>query len=367
MPDPWPACGHALLNTDADGWLRPGDDWLRLLLARPELALVEESCPAERSLHESLQAAPSRTVPADALAAIRDADARENVRVFLAFRDALHKAGTLEAWLLGLFRSGHIDTPPVFIDLVVQAVVRHLLDDGTDNGMDAFELRAAELLFRPQRISLQQGRVLAGDRDVLDLQNETQGFGELGRLLAQAEVQMKPLELQVLDDDNAGRCLAEAARPVPPGRPAPGSRFLLDLTPEIRTDLGHGLSFTMNKARSGPKALAGVLQKWLRHLLGVVVQIRPVPRIDDSQWRWHVGLDAEASALLNDLYEGREVDADRQRRLINLYRLDFDNPAEMRPDIAGRPVYLGLMMNTEQVLRVKPQNLLLNLPLAGSS
>ena len=36
----------------------------------------------------------------------------------------------------------------------------------------------------------------------------------------------------------------------------------------------------------------------------------------------------------------------------------------MLPEVAGKPVYLGLAMNAQSVLRVKPQNLLLNLPLA---
>ena len=36
----------------------------------------------------------------------------------------------------------------------------------------------------------------------------------------------------------------------------------------------------------------------------------------------------------------------------------------MQADVAGKPVYLGLMGTAEQVLRIKPQNLLLNLPLA---
>ena len=36
-------------------------------------------------------------------------------------------------------------------------------------------------------------------------------------------------------------------------------------------------------------------------------------------------------------------------------------------DVAGRPVYLGLAMDAEQVLKLKPQNLLLNLPLAALS
>jgi hypothetical protein len=36
----------------------------------------------------------------------------------------------------------------------------------------------------------------------------------------------------------------------------------------------------------------------------------------------------------------------------------------MREQIAGRPVYLAMAMDAEQRLRLKPQNLLLNLPLA---
>jgi hypothetical protein len=35
----------------------------------------------------------------------------------------------------------------------------------------------------------------------------------------------------------------------------------------------------------------------------------------------------------------------------------------MRPDIAGRTVYLGLSADENELLRMKPQNLLLNLPL----
>jgi hypothetical protein len=35
----------------------------------------------------------------------------------------------------------------------------------------------------------------------------------------------------------------------------------------------------------------------------------------------------------------------------------------MRPDIAGRVVYLGLSADENELLRMKPQNLLLNLPL----
>ena len=70
--------------------------------------------------------------------------------------------------------------------------------------------------------------------------------------------------------------------------------------------------------------------------------------------------------LLNDLYEERPVDEERSARLISLFRLDFARAGEMRADVAGKPVYLGLAMTADQTLKLKPQNLLLNLPLAAA-
>jgi len=74
-------------------------------------------------------------------------------------------------------------------------------------------------------------------------------------------------------------------------------------------------------------------------------------------------VDAEASAILNDLYNRVEVDEQRMARLLCLFRLDFEDAADMRPAIAGRPVYLAMAMDAQQRLKLKPQNLLLNLPL----
>jgi hypothetical protein len=203
--------------------------------------------------------------------------------------------------------------------------------------------------------------LLAGDRDTLDFEHETQGLGELGRLLAQAQAPLKRLDLQVLSADNAAAYFRHAARA------EGGGRFLLDLTHEVRRELGHGLRIALVDAHSGLLALARVLERWVAHLLGVTVRIEPLQRIDDPQWRWHLGLDAEASRLLDELYRGQAVEPARLQRLVSLFRLRFADPAEMRADVAGRPVYLGLMHDTSGLLRLKPQNLLLNLPLAGSS
>ena len=98
MPtDFWPACDFSASSRNTRGWLVATDDYLRRVLARPELALVPESCAAEIALHESLKVSPSRVVASAELAALQDDDARENYTVFLRFRDGLLAAGTLEA------------------------------------------------------------------------------------------------------------------------------------------------------------------------------------------------------------------------------------------------------------------------------
>ena len=164
--------------------------------------------------------------------------------------------------------------------------------------------------------------------------------------------------MHVLTDDTAAAYFQQSA-----GR----HDFLLDMTHEVTNDLSHGLTFTMTRARSGLKALASVLQKWVQHFLGIAVTIRPLQKIDDDAWRWHVGLDVESTALLNDLYEGRVVEPERLQRLVSLFRLDFAHPQDMRPDVAGKPVYLGLTMNADGIVKLKPQNLLVNLPLRLAS
>ncbi len=358
----WPACGAAWLKPDAQGWLQPTPDYFKAWLTRPELELVPESCRAETALHQLLQADPLRAVPDRELAAVKDDDVRDNYRHFIALRSGLLQAGSLQGWLLALWRGGNRGTPPVFIEQVVQAVVRQLLQGTPDDAQpqpDAFTARAAEMLFREQRVSQQEGRWLTGDRAMLDLQHETQGFGDLGRLLAQAQQPLRAAEMQVLQPGNAHAYWAEATQPGP-GRHS----FLLDLTHTIAQDLGHNLVFKLTQAHSGLQGLAQVLQRWVQHLLGVQVSITPLEKVDDPQWRWHVGLDVEATALLNDLYEDRPVEPERMQRLISLFRLDFADPRDMAPAVAGRPVYLALMADAQGLLRLKPHNLVLNLPLA---
>lgn len=351
MHDFWPDSGYLHLERTSSGWLRPGDDYLRHLVATlGELALVEESDAAEIALHRALLESPSREVADDELEALQDADARDNYRMFLGFRDALLGAGSLEAYYLGVMRSGRIATPPALIDRVVAAIVRHLLD----SSHDAYEARAGELLFRTQRLTIAKGRMLAADRDTVERRPAAVAGNLLGALIAGAGAGAGSTDLDVLSNENAVEYWARSG----------DHDFVLDLTHELTVALEHGLDFKLTRARSGLKALSKVLEKWVAHLLGAEVSITPLASIDDPAWRWHIGLDVESMALLNDLYEERLVDDERLRRLVSLFRLEFVRPAEQRADLAGRPIYLGLAMDATSTLKLKPQNLLLNLPLA---
>ena len=83
----WPSCGFAQLQRNERAWLVPTDDYLRLFLARPELALVEESCPTEHALHGALQANPRCGVTPHTLESLQDADVRSNYVLFLRLRE----------------------------------------------------------------------------------------------------------------------------------------------------------------------------------------------------------------------------------------------------------------------------------------
>ena len=334
MPDFWPSCGYRLLAVDDDRRLRVRDDFLRGYLLRPELAPVRESCRAEIAMHEMLLSDPRARVAESDVAAIVDPDARDNLRIWLKFRDRLLGAPTVEAAYVGLFEGEGVDVPPLFVHQLTQILLRHIL--GAD--ADPIEARAAEMLFRVQKISVQEDAVMAADAQAVELLATTGSLGSLGELLAQNRTPARSVDLDVLSEDNADTYW----------------------TRDERFDL----AISLNRGQPALAALCRVLQRWIAHFLAVDVAISPEREIADARWVWHVGLDAEASALLNDLYNGVDVADDRRERLLCLFTLRFSDPAAMRPAIAGRPVYLAMAMDRDNRLRLKPQNLLLNLPLA---
>ena len=333
MPDFWQGCGYRLLARDEGGRLVVTDDYLRAYYASPELAPVDASCAGERALHAALMETPRLDVDARRIAEIRDEDARENYRVMLRFRDQLLAAPSLEAFYAGLFRKD-IAVPPLFIDQTVQVILRAILD-GDGDGLKA---RAAELFFRRQRVSLDEGAIRLADDETVALHASSGGLGDIGKLLSGAQIPVRTIELDVLD-----------------------ARTQADYW---NRDERYDTVLQLNSAHAGCAALCRVIEAWVAHFHGTPVTVAPVREIPDDDWVWHVGLDAESTAMLNDIYNGVEADEARMRRIIGLYRLEFGNPADVRPEIAGKPVFLGLAATPEGHLRMKPQNLLMNLPLA---
>jgi hypothetical protein len=334
--DFWASSGYRDLGRSEEGWLVPTDDWLRRFLAREELVPPQDAGPREKAMHARLVDKPRLRIGIAEIADVEDEDARENWRHWIAFRDRLLDAGTLEACYLGLFRKAAVDIPPLFVDLIAQAIVRHLLE-GCD---DPWLARAGELLFRRQRVSAEGGQVLAADATSIEMYAESGGFGDLGRLLKQQNTPLAQVKLDVLSHENAAVYFLRDEL----------HSFLLDLTP----------------GRDGLGSLARVLERWVAHFTGARVAIAPLASVEDERWRWHVGLDTESTAILNALYTGEALDEDRRARLVSLFSLEFADSGDMRADVAGRTVYLGLAVREDRTLKVKPQNLLVGLPLRAS-
>lgn len=334
MPDFWRSCGYRLLRPGAEGRLLLTDDFLRALLGRPELAPVPESCTAELALHEKLVASPRERVAPAELDALADADVRANYGVWLRFRDRLAQAPSIEAAYVTLFREG-VDVPPLLVAQLTQALLRHVLGEETP----PMHARAAEMLFRPQRIAVTpDGAVTAADAEQVERFATTGGFGSLGELLHANRTLPRTAEIDVLSADNA--------------------------TAYWERDEQHDFAVRLNVGRPALDGLCRVLERWIAHFHGVGVSIAPVGGIEGARWVWHVGLDAEATALLNDLYNRAEVDGARKKRLLCLFRLEFADRAAMRADVAGYPVWLAMAMDAGSRLTLKSQNLLFNLPLA---
>ena len=329
MRDFWLSCGHHLLDRDDGGGLVVTDEFLKAYLARPELAPPPDACIAERTLHAALLTNPRRPVSAAELAAIADADARENWSLMTAFRDQLARHRTVEAAYLDLMRHGVADTPPLFINQLVHVILRNALD-GCD---DVFVLRAAELLFRPQRLTVHGGSLIAADEETV-AGARPQPVSPLVAMLGLPAAG----EIDVLNDDNAESYWQ-------------------------RSDL-FDMALDLTAGRRGLDALGKVIERWIAHLLPVEVEVESLTEATGVNLTWYVGLDAEATAIGDTLWQGEELDQAARERIIGLYRLNVRD-AEMMVDTAkGEPIYLIMAMTPDRMLRMKPQNLVTGLPIA---
>jgi hypothetical protein len=325
--DFWLSCGHHLLDRDDSGKLPVTDEFLKVYLARPELAPPPNACAAERAIHRALLADPRHLIEPVQISSIVDIDARENWDLMIAWRDHLVQHTTLEAAYLDIVARAR-QFPPIFINQLVQVILRNLLD-GTP---DAFVLRAAEMFFRPQKLALQDGLLISADEETLAGLGAPP-FSPLASLLGLST----GTEMATLSEANAA-------------------------TYWERSDL-FDLALDLTAGRPGLAALGEVIRRWVSHLLAVEVDVIPVTDLRDVALRWYVGLDSEATRMGDALWAGERLDDATQARLVGLYQLNFVDAADMDEEITGAPTYLIMAMTKEKGLRLKPQNLVSGLPL----
>jgi hypothetical protein len=335
--DFWKSAGMHLLERDAEGWLAITPSFLRAYYTRPEMHPIDTSCEREVRLHEELMADPLRPVEEAQIAALADTEAADNYRIVLGYRDLLVRAGTIEGAYLRMMRQSTVAIPPVFIDQMVHLILRNILEDCAD----PMRLRAAEVFFREQSATTDDGRLMLADEEIVEMHARTSNETGLGQLLAETGTPMKSVELDVLDEANKQMYWARSDR--------------FDTVIDFRF------------GQPAPDAFARVIEGWLGHLWKIEARVEPRPSIEDPDWRWHIGLDREATGILNSLYEGKTVALDDMARIVGLFRMRIADERVLLEKVRGKPIYLGLAMDSRKRVTMKPQNLLTNLPIAAST
>jgi hypothetical protein len=324
--DFWLSCGHHLLDRGQDGGLVVTDEFLKAYLARPEMMPPQDACAAERALHQALLAHPRQPIEPWQIAAIADADARENWELMIAWRDHLTGYPTLEAAYLAIVRD-ELKFPRIFLDQLVQVILRNIFDDCDD----VFVLRAAELLFRGQRLTSYEGSLIAADEEAV----QGSYAKPLSPLVAMLGVSTAT-EVDVLSEGNAG--------------------LYWD-----RSD-SFDMALDLTAGRRGLAALGLVVTRWVRHLLAIDVMIVPVTELRDVNLTWYLGLDANATRIGDALWNGDELDQTARGLVVGLYQLTFADDVEIVEQARGAPTYMIAAMSIDKTLRLKPQNLITGLP-----
>lgn len=326
-PDFWLTSGWHLCDRGPDGGLMPSADFMLAYFHRPELALVEESCAAETALNEKLTSDPFAVIKEDELIALADPDVAHNYRAVLAFRQFVAGYDTLQSAYMAIAKGAPVSFPPLFVEQIAQIILREILD-GVD---DPLQIRVAEILFRSQSVTTEDGRIMIADQSTVQLQADYQ------RSLQQQE---RPDEVQI--------------------------DILTSETKQLYWERSDRFDTSVDIAFTQPSldAFARVLEKWVAHFLKLQVTITPLVKIEDEHWRWHLGLDMNATAILNDLYAGKDVSDARLREILCLFKLNTESG--LKEEMVGHPVYMGLAMNAAGVVSAKPQNLLVNLPLSDA-
>ena len=194
-------------------------------------------------------------------------------------------------------------------------------------------LRAAELFFRPQRLTVHDGSLIAADEETV-AGASPQPVSPLVAMLGLPAAG----EIDVLNDDNAASYWE-------------------------RSDL-FDMALDLTAGRRGLAALGDVLARWVSHLLAVEVEVEALIEATDVDLHLVCRSRRRGTRIGDALWNGEELDEAARARIVGLYRLTFRDPEVVLDKARGEPIYLILAMTPERTLRMKPQNLVTGLPIA---
>jgi hypothetical protein len=207
-----------------------------------------------------------------------------------------------------------------------------ILRNALDGVEDAAVVRAGELFFRPQRITMHEGALIAADEEKIGGANP----GTVSPLVSMLGIPAEA-HIHVISEETAA------------GYWERSDQF------DMAIDLTAG--------GAGLVALAEAMRRWIGHVLGVDVKIEPLKEMREVNLAWYVGLDAEGTRIGDGLWNGQAVDDAAMARVIGLFRLTFRDPSLVIDKVKGEPVYLILAMTPDKIIRMKPQNLVTGLPI----
>ena len=211
---------------------------------------------------------------------------------------------------------------------MVQIILRNILNQSPY----ALQVRASEIFFRTQVVTIAEDEIMVADETTVQLQ------AEKNSTKANDPKQLE-VDIDILRESSANNYWGRS------------DKF----------DTSIDLAYT----KPGLDALARVIEKWVYHFLSIEVSIKPMQKIEDAKWSWHFGLDSDSNNILNDLYNGIDVADERLKQILCLFQLDAEDGFVQ--EMYGKSVYVGLAMNDSSKIKFKPQNILTNLPLLDTS
>ena len=334
MKNIWNTSGHSLLlnKNSKDKSLELSSQFLKSYLTRPELALSNESCEGEVKLHNDFKKKPLDSIKSIKNYNIKDKDTVYNWEAFKIFCDHLKRNSyKVIPSYINAFKYNNI--APLFIDHLTHIVSKEILWSIND----CLIMRSAELFFRSQKILNKEDILYSVDEDVYNIKSKY--------------YETKPLDKLFLEND---KDIVDAG-------------FIIIKEGDMENYIPYSDTFDtaldVTFSHSGLDALCRAMEMWINYFHNTICKIYPVQKINDPKWSWHTGLDKISSGILNDLYNSKNVSDIRIQNFISLFRLELSNNFPVSKHMKGKPIYLGLATDENKIFKLKPQNLIFNLPL----